>query len=273
MNSNYLLHADLSGPLGDNTYPPILLLHGFTGSIDTMRNLGQTLADKRRTVSMDLPGHGKTGAPQDVRYFGFEHTIDAVVHTLTQLHFDRVHIVGYSMGGRIGLGLAIRHPSVVASLALIGASAGLSNPVERAARRRADDQLAADLLENGMEWFVDHWMSSPLFASQRRLGPDTLSKARSQRLSNNPEGLAGSLRGAGSGAQPSYWHKLAEVTSPTLLLVGDEDPKFRSVALRMGAALPYSKMVVVPTAGHAAHLENPDRLSFIIREFLDEVER
>ncbi|GIS99573.1 MAG: hypothetical protein CM1200mP26_12860 [Acidimicrobiales bacterium] len=76
------------------------------------------------------------------------------------------------MGGRVALGLAIRHPGHVASLSLIGASPGLSDPVERAARRRSDDKLADDLLEDGLTAFVDRWMASPLFASQVRLGTD-----------------------------------------------------------------------------------------------------
>jgi 2-succinyl-6-hydroxy-2,4-cyclohexadiene-1-carboxylate synthase len=166
----------------------------------------------------------------------------------------------------------------VASLSLIGASPGLSDPVERAARRRSDDELADDLVDphregGGLTAFVDRWMASPLFASQVRLGTDALSEARDQRLANDPDGLAGSLRGAGTGAQPSYWHDLVRIDVPTLLVVGDEDPRFRAIAMRMAAGLAHSAIEVVPSAGHAAHLENPDHVRAVIRELLAEVER
>jgi len=128
------------------------------------------------------------------------------------------------------------------------------------------------LLDHGLEQFVDRWMASPLFASQVRLGPDALADARAQRMDNDPEGLAGSLRGAGAGSQPSYWHDLAGIHAPTLLVVGDEDPKFRATAMRLAAGLPQSTISVVPEAGHAPHLENLESTSAVILGFLAELD-
>jgi len=198
--------------------------------------------------------------------------VDAVARLMDRLDHVPVDVVGYSMGGRIALALAVRHPHHVASLSLIGASAGLSDAAERSARHHSDDDLADDLLEQGLEWFIDRWMASPLFASQVRLGTDALAAARAQRLENDPEGLAGSLRGAGAGSQPSYWHDLAGIDVPTLLVVGDEDPRFRAIAMRMAAGLPLSTISVVPGAGHAAHLENLDRTSTEILGFLAQLD-
>ena len=273
----HVLHTEVHGPADETVFDggrtPVLLLHGFTGSTDTMAGIGRPLAESRRTIAVDLPGHGRTGASDEAHRYGFDHTVDAVADVLERLEAHPAHVVGYSMGGRIALGLAVRHPDVVASLVLVGASPGLSDPIERSARRRSDDGLADDLLEKGLEWFVDHWMASPLFTTQERLGRDALADARTQRLANDSEGLAGSLRGAGAGAQPSHWHDLPTISAPTLLLVGDEDPKFRAIALRMGAGLPHSTMEVVPDAGHAAHLENPGHVVASVREFLDDVDR
>ena len=274
MNSDgtQFLHADVVGPVDGNDRKAVLLLHGFTGSTATMSNIAGPLSESRRVVAIDLPGHGRNGAAADVYHYGFDRTVNAVADTLGNLNAIPTHVVGYSMGGRIALALAIRHTDVVASLTLIGASPGLSNPIERSARRRSDDELANDLLEKGLEWFVDHWMSSPLFSSQERLGRDALIAARAERLGNDPVGLAGSLRGAGTGAQSSLWHLLPSLNTPTLLLAGAEDPKFRAPALRMGAGIPRSTMEVVPEAGHAAHLENPEHVVATVREFLDHVD-
>ena len=267
------LHVELDGPVHEaDVRHPVLALHGFTGSTATMWALVRPLIETRRVAVVDLPGHGLSTITNDAHAFGFEHTVDAVAAAIDRHRLGPAHVVGYSMGGRVALGLAVRHPGHVASLSLIGASPGLSDPVERAARRRSDNELADDLLEDGLTAFVDRGMASPLFASQVRLGADALADARTQRLANDPDGLAGSLRGAGTGAQPSYWHDLAGIAAPVLLVVGDEDPKFRAIAMRMAAGLIRSAIEVVPGAGHAAHLENPDHVRAAITELVDEVD-
>lgn len=271
------LHLEMDGPSGDGAVGrSVLALHGFTGSSATMWPLVRPLAVTRQVAAADLPGHGRS-LVDDVHAFGFEHTVDAVASAIDRHRLGPTNVVGYSMGGRVALGLAVRHPDAVASLTLIGASPGLSDPVERAARRRSDDELADDLVDphregGGLTAFVDRWMASPLFASQQRLGADALAEARAQRLAGDPDGLAGSLRGAGTGAQPSYWHHLAGITAPVLLVVGDEDPKFRAIAMRMAAGLVRSAIEVVPEAGHAAHLENPGHVRAAIGDLLDEVD-
>ena len=130
----------------DGDGPPLLLLHGFTGSTTGMWPLGRRLTGVRRVAAVDLPGHGRTGVPEDPHLFGFEHTVDAVARLMDRLDHVPVDVVGYSMGGRIALALAVRHPHHVASLSLIGASAGLSDAAERSARHHSDDDLADDLL-------------------------------------------------------------------------------------------------------------------------------
>ena len=261
------LHVEMDGD-----GPPLLLLHGFTGGAATIWPLGHRLTDLRQVAAVDLPGHGRTGVPDDPQLFGFEHTVDALAPLLDSHRLRPADVVGYSMGGRLAVGLAVRHPGYVASLTLIGSSAGLSDAAERSARARSDDELADDLLERGLEWFVDHWMSSPIFASQKRLGPDALAASRAQRLNNHPDGLAGSLRGTGAGRQPSYWHDLAGLRVPVLLVVGEDDPRYRAVAMRMAAGLTRSAIAVIPGAGHAAHLENPDRTPAAIREVLSQLD-
>ena len=261
------LHVEMDGD-----GPPLLLLHGFTGGAATIWPLGRRLTDLRQVAAVDLPGHGRTGVPDDPQLFGFEHTVDALAPLLDSHRLRPADVVGYSMGGRLAVGLAVRHPGHVASLTLIGSSAGLSDAAERSARARSDDELADDLLERGLEWCVDHWMSSPIFASQKRLGPDALAARRAERLDNHPDGLAGSLRGAGAGRQPSYWHDLAGLRVPVLLVVGEEDPRYRAVAMRMAAGLTRSAIAVIPGAGHATHLENPDRTTDAIREFLSQLD-
>ena len=154
---------------------------------------------------------------------------------------------------------------------LIGATAGISDENQRSARRRSDDRLADEILEKGIEWFVEYWMEQPIFESQIRIDSETFDTSRRQRLKNDARGLANSLRGSGTGSQPSLWRKLNEITSPTLILAGEEDPKFRSLAVRLNSGINKSEIVIVPESGHACHLENPNFTLEAIETFLEEV--
>ena len=258
-----VLHAEVTG-----TGPALLALHGFTGSVGALTPIIGPLSERHTVVAVDLPGHGRTGAVEQPTDYRFDDTVDSVAAVLDRLGHDRIDVVGYSMGGRIGLGLAVRHPDRVKKIVLIGGSAGVAGNAQRAARRRVDDRLANDLLERGIEWFVDYWMGLPLFASQSRLGANALAEVRRQRLENDERGLAGSLRGAGVGNQPSLWQDLGRVEGAVLLIVGDEDAWFRSLAVRMAAGLRDATIAVIPDAGHACHLENPEDTLAAVSGFL-----
>ena len=127
----------------------------------------------------------------------------------------------------------------------------------RAARRKADEELAERILRDGLEDFVDQWMANPLFASQARLGEAALARARAERLRGSPAGLAGSLRGMGTGTMPPLHDELARLRLPVLCVVGEEDAKFRAIAEGIVAALPLAELKMISGAGHAAHLEEP----------------
>jgi pimeloyl-ACP methyl ester carboxylesterase len=99
------------------------------------------------------------------------------------------------------------------------------------------------------------------------LGPEAA--ARHTRLENTAEGLAASLRLAGTGAQVPLWDRLAELAMPVLLVAGEHDAKFRALAERMAAAIGTNATVALVTgAGHAAHLEQPDAFCWLVEQFL-----
>ena len=115
-------------------------------------------------------------------------------------------------------------------------------------------------------------MALPLFASQRRLGAAGLARAREQRLTNRPHGLANSLRGMGAGAQPPLHARLAGVRAPVCLVVGDEDERFGGIADALAEALPAARVARIAGAGHAAHLEAPEDFLTVVRAFIDEID-
>jgi naphthoate synthase len=247
--------------------PALLLLHGFTGSAETLRDLAAELASDFLTISVDLLGHGRSDAPRDASRYALECAAGDLARVLDSLGIERAHVLGYSLGGRIGLGFAALRPNRVRSALLIGASAGIADPEERETRRRTDEALADSLERDGLEPFVTRWTAQPLFASQSRLGPEYLARARAQRLDNRPHGLAASLRGIGTGAQPPLHERLSRLDVPLLFAAGAEDPKFAALAESLAKLAKRGKYERIPGAGHAAHLENPTALVALSRQF------
>jgi 2-succinyl-6-hydroxy-2,4-cyclohexadiene-1-carboxylate synthase len=267
------LHAEMAGD-----GPPLLLLHGFTGSTATWDPLRSLLAPRFRLLALDLIGHGRSDAPADVTRYTMERCSQEVVAALDVLARDggvpesadpvRALVLGYSMGGRLALRLAVDAPERVAALILVGVSPGLAGVAEREERRRADAALAGMIEREGITAFVDHWERLPLFASQAALPADVRAAQRDQRLRNTATGLANSLRGMGTGSQEPLWDRLPTITIPTLLVAGELDAKYRDVAARMARVMPAARVAVVPNAGHAVHLEQPDALAGTVLEFV-----
>jgi 2-succinyl-6-hydroxy-2,4-cyclohexadiene-1-carboxylate synthase len=116
--------------------------------------------------------------------------------------------------------------------------------------------------------FVDKWTAIPLFTTQLKLNDAVKNAVRWQRLQNKISGLANSLRGMGTGMQESLWSTLANIAVPTLLLVGELDPKFQQLGFSMAKAMPRSVLQIVGNAGHTIHLEQPEAFAQAVNDFL-----
>jgi 2-succinyl-6-hydroxy-2,4-cyclohexadiene-1-carboxylate synthase len=201
-----------------------------------------------------------------------EHTINALTELLDHLKVQRVQWLGYSMGGRIAVSAAIMLPDRTLSLTVESGSAGLATDEERESRVRSDEALAGMVEEDGIGPFVSYWELLPLWASQARLPLDVRRAHRTQRLTNNPIGLANSLRGIGTGAQPPLHERLKDLRLPVLFIAGEEDDKFTAIAREMHRAVPGSQLSMIRDAGHAVHLEQPDMFNQTVLEFLRTVD-
>ncbi|MSQ32843.1 MAG: 2-succinyl-6-hydroxy-2,4-cyclohexadiene-1-carboxylate synthase [Dehalococcoidia bacterium] len=249
--------------------PPLVALHGFTGDMDTWHSFARAAARHQHTVvRIDLLGHGRSDCPSDPQRYSMERCAEDLIGVLDVLGIGRAAWMGYSLGGRIALGVALAAPERCLALVLEGGSPGLADQAERAQRLASDEGLARLLEERGVPSFVEVWEAQPLWASQRRLPPAERLRLRAQRLRNRPAGLAGSLRGIGTGAQPSYHHRLSGLPLPTLMVVGEEDSKFREIAQAMCRLITASQLAVIPEAGHTTHLEQPERFNRAVLDFL-----
>jgi 2-succinyl-6-hydroxy-2,4-cyclohexadiene-1-carboxylate synthase len=204
-----------------------------------------------------LPGHGGEGSVKR----SFE---EAAVALAEAVGPPAGVWVGYSMGGRFALRIALDRPELVRGLVLLGATAGLADPTDRAARVARDEQLASGLERKGLERFLTGWLTQPLL---KRL--PTEAAGMDERRRNTVEGLASALRCHGTGAQQPLWDRLSELRMPVLLMAGEHDESFTALAFRMAAAIGGSaEMSIVPGAGHAAHLERPAAFAALLERFL-----
>ncbi|PJF26637.1 MAG: 2-succinyl-6-hydroxy-2,4-cyclohexadiene-1-carboxylate synthase [Phototrophicales bacterium] len=236
----------------------LLMLHGFTGSgrvWESLHFLGW------RMCAVDLLGHGETDAPTDPDRY----RIESAAADLASMLNEPVFVLGYSMGGRLALYLALHFPDKVRGLILESASPGLESEQERVTRALSDLALADAIERDGIAAFVDYWERLPLFASQT---PDQRAMFRPIRLGQRPHGLANSLRGMGAGVQPSLWGRLHEIAIPTLILTGALDAKYCAIGERMASLMPHAQQVIIPNAGHTPHLEQPDAFHAAVQSFL-----
>ncbi len=243
--------------------PRFVLAHGFTQTARSWASFERLLRRRlpgRETLAVDLPGHGDATPPADSDLWASAERLCDAGGAGTY--------VGYSMGGRTCLHAALSHPDTVERLVLIGATAGLEDPDERAARRHADDRLADHIEAVGVATFIDEWLANPMFA-----GLTEATALRADRLRNTPRGLAASLRATGTGTQQPLWGRLGEITCPTLVLVGEHDAKFTELGQRLVAGIPAAELVVVPGAGHSVHLEQPDATADAITAWIATSER
>jgi len=249
---------------------PLLLLHGFTGRGSGWGAHATALARDFRLVVVDLPGHGRSGIPRDRDRASVERTADDVAGILRREGCLPAHVLGYSLGARVALRLAVAHPDALHRLVLESPSAGLTTEAERRARRAADEARAARLERDGIEAFVDEWEREPVFASYAALPPARAARLRAERLRNRPAGLATSLRGAGQGGMEPLHDRLATIRTPTLVIAGALDPTGRARAEAVAAGIPGARLEIVSCAGHAPHLETPTTFRSLVTAFLKE---
>ncbi|WP_082429458.1 2-succinyl-6-hydroxy-2,4-cyclohexadiene-1-carboxylate synthase [Pseudanabaena sp. 'Roaring Creek'] len=258
---------------GDSHNPLILFLHGFMGDRFEFTQTMSVLSKRYYCVAIDLLGHGNTAVidrqkDRDDNYT-IQSTANFVIKFLDLLRIDRGFLVGYSMGGRLALYLALHFPKYFLRVVLESASAGLIAIAERSDRLSKDRQLAAKLETENFKAFLEKWYQQPIFAHLR--SHPNFERMLEQRLRNSPTQLAKSLRNLSTGMQPSLWEKLPTNQIPLLLLVGELDSKFVQIARQMTQSTKLAQLEIIAGCGHNIHWEFPQLFAEKVQTFLNNV--
>ena len=246
------LFAEQSGDQSTNSQ---VLLHGFTQTSRSWDRYIDLLQPEQSIIRVDAPGHANSTLV----------TADLpTTATMVTQQSGLADYIGYSMGARLALHIALLHPTSVRRLVLVSGSPGLRSPDERSARVQSDEMIAREIAEIGVDKFVEKWLSGPLFAGLTSTPADI-----QDRLRNTSAGLASSLRLSGTGIQESLWERLHVLLMPVLLVVGSKDDKFRHIGDDMKKTIgANADLVVIENAGHSVHLEQTRSFQSVVSEFL-----
>lgn len=243
-------HAVRIGGLEANQPPRSLLLHGFTGLAE---DWSACWPRTEPALAIDLPGHGGSIAPEGA----FD---DALRRLLVALPASIDRIAGYSLGGRLALGLLRLAPERFGQAMILSAHPGLIEPDERESRRIADQRWISLLEQQGLEAFVDAWQQLPLFATQTRLPAECLAQQRVRRLSQHASALAASLRVHGLAEMPPMQNSISDYPGELHWFAGSQDRKFSALAREVAAWRPATRLHLFPGVGHNLLLEAPEQL-------------
>ena len=256
---------------GDRGTPPLVMLHGFAQSVNSFSLHVSELSKHFRVLRIDLPGHGGTQVPATLDWA----MLCANLHeAVAQIDSRPAHWFGYSQGGRVAIMSALADPDRVKSLALLGASPGIADETERAARRDSDKLLGQNIVMRGLNWFTEFWEALPIFATQKDLPEHLQTLIRNERMVCNPSGLKFALEHYGVGTQSYVLTQLTKWKKPLFLSAGELDEKFRVSNEHIAAE---SRAMLLAQhefadCGHAAHLERPEEFTNLLIDFIQAAE-
>lgn len=249
----------------------ILMLHGFTGSLDDWREIHRLLNPNFNYIGIDLVGHGKSDSPVIVEKYNPQAHSKQINDILNNLSIKQAIIFGYSMGGRAALSFAINHPNKIRGLILEGTTAGIESEKIRSERIKIDEELADYIESHNIEEIVELWMNKEIFNTQRRFSNEKLKKIRKKKALNSKIGLANSLREFGTGRMGYFGSKLNQINCPVMLITGELDTKFTKINSMLKKKFPNAKHKIIENAGHNTHIEEPGRFALIINDFLSKI--
>jgi 3-oxoadipate enol-lactonase len=240
---------------------PLLFLHAFPLGLFMWEAQAEALRERHRVVRFDDRGFG--ASPPGDSLLTMERISDDAIALLDHLGIERAIVAGCSMGGYAAFAMVRRHPDRIRALVLQDTRAGADT--EEGRKNRA--LLAEKTLKEGAQAALDAFLPKLLGATTQSERPGVVARIRDAILATSPRGIANALHGLGARADST--ETLRQIRVPTLVVCGAEDvitPPAESEAIH--AAVPGSRLAVIPRAGHLANLEDPQAFNAVLGEFL-----
>ncbi|USS89097.1 2-succinyl-6-hydroxy-2,4-cyclohexadiene-1-carboxylate synthase [Fructilactobacillus cliffordii] len=257
--AGYDYHVKITG----NGAPHWIFFHGFLGNQSDF----QTIHPKGTCVYVTLYGFGAHDPVVPAAGFQTKQQVMGLQNLITQLTLQPVNIVGYSMGARLALSLALAAPQLIKHLILESGTPGLADPLARRERQQADAARATQIETTGLAAFVNHWEQLPLFHSQQTAPLPQQQRMHAMRMAHQPINMANSLRYFGTGTMPNQWPNLSQLTPKTTIITGELDHKFTGIGRQMVAAIPMATQITFPATGHNVHFEQPQEYQTVLNQF------
>jgi pimeloyl-ACP methyl ester carboxylesterase len=240
------IHYEVHGP---EHAPPILLSHGYGATCRMWDGQVAAFGDRYRLVLWDMRGHGQSGDPAGPALYSHALTVADMAAVLDACGIERAIVGGLSLGGVMSLAFHLAYPDRVRALMLFDTGPGFRNPEARRQWNERAEARARDLEEKGLPASVG--------GAETRLGRH-----------RSAQGLAGAARGMLTMTDGSLIGSLPQIAVPTLVLIGANDRHFLAAADYMAAKIPGAQKAVIPNAGHAANLDQPEAFNRAVAAFL-----
>jgi pimeloyl-ACP methyl ester carboxylesterase len=244
--------------------PSLLLLHGYTGAAVDFADVAPELARDRRVVAYDQRGHGDSTNTRDAATYTFDQLTADLAGFVSARGLAPIDLLGHSMGGIISLRYVLAHPDRVRSLVLMDTGAA---PAARIAE--VFGALTAVGREQGMDAVFEivrgFWVSQA--EASGGTAPETLVERVRRKFSKmDPEAFAAFADALGD--YPSMVDRLAEISCPTTVIVGENDTGLRASADVLADRIAGAELVVVRDAGHSPQEDQPEAWTAAVRRHL-----
>jgi pimeloyl-ACP methyl ester carboxylesterase len=232
--------------------PPLLLTHGYGATSAMFAPNLPALAARRLVVTWDILGHGGTDSPAGPDGYGAAAAVADMAALLDELGIARAVLGGHSLGGYLSLDFTLAYPERVAGLILIDTGPGYRSDSARDDWNARAERTATRLEQRGL---------AAVESSARLHGGEH----------QDPAGLARAARYTLTQRDAHVMNGLPAIAAPTLIVVGADDTPFLGAADYMAGKVPSARKVVIPAAGHAANVDQPELFAAEVAAFLDQI--
>ncbi len=234
--------------------PAVFLTHGYSATGEMWRPQRTSLDDRYRIVTWDMRGHGRSTSPDDPSLYSHALCVGDMAAILDDLEIERAVIGGLSLGGFLSLDFYRQHPERVTALVICDTGPGYKSPEARAQWNQSAQRRASDFEERGLAALT-----------RSREVQEAASRHRSA------QGLAHAARGMLAQFDDAVILSLPAIAVPSLVVVGDRDQPFLAPSTYMVAKIPGARLAMIPDAGHASNLDQPEIFNAHLGGFLDQV--